>query len=141
MTREAIVALVDAWINALARHDVPALMSLYTDDCVVESRLAAGTVQGRTANAELFRVFFGAFADVRIVPEELLIDGDRVVQIGMLSGTVTGTLMGAPATGKPASVPIVHVFRLQGDRIAYERRIYDFTGLLVQAGVLKAKPV
>jgi len=26
-------------------------------------------------------------------------------------------------------------------QIAHERRIYDFTGLLIQIGVLKAKPV
>jgi hypothetical protein len=29
---------------------------------------------------------------------------------------------------------------LRGCQIARERRIYDFTGLLVQVGVLKTKP-
>jgi len=29
---------------------------------------------------------------------------------------------------------------IERERIVEERRIYDFTGLLVQVGVLKAKP-
>jgi len=29
---------------------------------------------------------------------------------------------------------------LRNGKIVHERRIYDFTGLLVQIGVLKAKP-
>jgi hypothetical protein len=32
------------------------------------------------------------------------------------------------------------LFSFEDDRIAYEFRIYDFTGILVQLGVLKAKP-
>jgi hypothetical protein len=29
---------------------------------------------------------------------------------------------------------------MEGELIAHETRIYDFTGLLVQVGVLRAKP-
>ena len=32
------------------------------------------------------------------------------------------------------------VFEIRGRQIVRERRIYDFTGLLLQIGVLKAKP-
>jgi hypothetical protein len=34
----------------------------------------------------------------------------------------------------------VSVCTLKGGKIQHERRIYDFTGLLIQIGVLKAKP-
>ena len=34
----------------------------------------------------------------------------------------------------------VLVFELRDGKITHERRLYDFTGLLVQVGVLKAKP-
>ncbi|MBP1606970.1 MAG: hypothetical protein H6Q08_2344, partial [Acidobacteria bacterium] len=34
----------------------------------------------------------------------------------------------------------VFLLRLRGGAIAEERRIYDFTGLLTQIGVLRAKP-
>ena len=35
---------------------------------------------------------------------------------------------------------MVFLFEFQDGRIVRERRIYDFTGLLVQIGVLSAKP-
>jgi predicted ester cyclase len=51
-----------------------------------------------------------------------------------------GGFMGLPPTGKPFRLPIVHFYEFQDGHILPERRIYDFTGLLVQIGVLKAKP-
>jgi hypothetical protein len=34
----------------------------------------------------------------------------------------------------------VRLFTMRDGRIAHERRYYDFTGLLIQIGILKAKP-
>jgi hypothetical protein len=34
----------------------------------------------------------------------------------------------------------VRIFEMKDDRIAYERRYYDFTGLLIQLGILRGKP-
>jgi hypothetical protein len=48
--------------------------------------------------------------------------------------------MRLPASGKRFQFTAVCVFDLRGRQIARERRIYDFTGLLMQVGVLKAKP-
>jgi len=70
----------------------------------------------------------------------LIIDGDRVVYVFTMSGTDTGGLMGMEPSGKPALVPMVFVSRVANGVIVRERRIYDFTGMLVQIGVLKAKP-
>jgi hypothetical protein len=33
------------------------------------------------------------------------------------------------------------MFTLKSGQIAHERRVYDFTGMLIQIGLLKAKPV
>ena len=48
--------------------------------------------------------------------------------------------MGLAPTGKPFRIPIVYLFTFDDRFIVHERRIYDFTGMLVQIGVLKAKP-
>jgi len=37
-------------------------------------------------------------------------------------------------------LPMVFVCRVADGFVTHERRIYDFTGMLVQLGVLKAKP-
>jgi hypothetical protein len=36
---------------------------------------------------------------------------------------------------------MVFVYELKDGKIVHERRIYDFTGLLIQIGVLKVKPI
>jgi hypothetical protein len=34
----------------------------------------------------------------------------------------------------------MRLFEMQDGLIAYERRYYDFTGLLIQLGILRGKP-
>jgi predicted ester cyclase len=70
-----------------------------------------------------------------------VIDGERAVWIGEVHGTDTGGFMGLAATGKPFQLPIVMVCTLKDGVIVREQRIYDFTGMLVQIGLLKAKPL
>ncbi len=57
-----------------------------------------------------------------------------------LAGTDLGGFMGLAPTGKPFRITIVFLFTFDDRHIVHERRIYDFTGMLVQIGVLKAKP-
>jgi hypothetical protein len=45
-----------------------------------------------------------------------------------------------PPTGRRIEVAGAFIYRLHNGLIAHERRILDFTGLLVQVGVLRAKP-
>ena len=139
MTREEIVSLFSRRAVAQGDHDVEGLASLYAESCVVESPLG-GTHQGRDAIAQVLRTFFDAFPDAELSQEDLIIDGDRVVQVGTLSGTDTGGLMGMAPSRRPALVPMVMVCHVANGLIVHERRIYDFTGMLVQIGVLKAKP-
>jgi ketosteroid isomerase-like protein len=49
--------------------------------------------------------------------------------------------MGLRPTGKLFRVPIVWVLQVKDGQFVHVRAIYDFTGLLVQIGALKAKPV
>ena len=139
MTRDAIVDLFDRRMRATNEHDIETLADLYAEDAVVESPLG-GTHQGRAAIASVIGAFFGALSDATLTQDDLIIDGDHVVQVVTMSGTDTGGLMGMAPSGKPALLPVVFVCRVDNGLIAHERRIYDFTGMLVQIGVLKAKP-
>ena len=141
MTREEIVNLFNQRHDAYARLDAEALAGDHAEDCVLESPAAGGTISGREAIAKVYRAWFGGFPDVTVDWNDLLIDGDRVVQTATMSGTDTGGFMGLPPTGKRFGFPIVYMFTLQDGLIAHERRVYDFTGMLIQIGLLKAKPV
>ena len=140
MTREAIVQFFARRQALYNQLDAAGLAAVHTEDCVLDSPLA-GTVVGRTAIEKVYRALFTSFPDFRIDPTDLIIDGDRAVQIGMLSGTDAGGFMGLPPTGKPFRFPAVFVFAVNDGLITHMQVVYDFTGWLIQIGNLKAKPV
>lgn len=139
MTRAEILALLDERQAAVNRRDVEALTNLHAEDGVVES-LMAGTVRGRKAIGEVYRAWFAAFPDVTLTTDQLVVDEDRAVLVSTVSGTDRGGFMGLPPSHKPFRLPIVFVHTFKDGKISHARHIYDFTGLLVQIGVLKARP-
>jgi steroid delta-isomerase-like uncharacterized protein len=142
VTREDIVALVTRRQQAIEGRDAAALASLYAETCVVESPTAGGPVTGRAAIVQLFQTFFvHAFPDSVATFEDPIIDGDRVTQLLNLAGTGSGSFLGLPPTGKPYRITMVLMTTVKDHHFVHERRIYDFTGLLVQIGGFKAKPV
>jgi steroid delta-isomerase-like uncharacterized protein len=140
MTHEEIVALFDRRAAAWERRDVAALAGLHAEAGVVESPIAGGVVTGRVAIAQLYEALFKAFPDATVTTEEIVIDGDRAAQVAMFAGTDAGGFLGLPASGKPFRVPLLVLLTVKDQQIVSERRIYDFTGLLIQIGVLKATP-
>jgi steroid delta-isomerase-like uncharacterized protein len=139
MTRDEIAAMFARREEAFEEMDAAALAADYAEDAVIDSP-TAGTHRGPAAAARALDGIFHAFADMTRKTEHLLIDGDRVAQVLTMEGTNLGGLMGLPASGKHFRVPAVFLYELRGDKIVRERRIYDFTGMLVQVGVLKARP-
>jgi steroid delta-isomerase-like uncharacterized protein len=139
MTREEIVAFFECRQQALNRFDAAALAALHTEEGVLDS-VMGHRVSGRHAIEQFYANLFTSFPDFRYVPEELIIDGERVVQVATFDATHNGTFMGMPATGRRVRVPGIFLFTLRDGRIERLRSVYDFTGLLVQAGVLKVKP-
>lgn len=139
MTRTEIEALVVRFQDAVGRRDVDALTKLHAEDGVVES-VMAGTVRGRAAIGDVYRMWFAAFPDVTVTTDDLVIDGDRAVLVSTVTGTDRGGFMGLPPSHKPFKVAMVRVVMFRDGCIAHDRRIYDFTGLLLQIGVLKARP-
>ena len=140
MTKQEIESLFARRMDAQNRHDFTALTALYTEDCVVESPTAGGAVNGRAGLVDVHKAWQTGFPDVVFTSTELVIDGDRVAQVMEATGTDTGGFMGLAPTGKAFRTPIVIFCTLKDGLIQRERRIYDFTGFLLQIGVLKAKP-
>ena len=120
-------------------RDLTTLASFCAEDVIVESPLA-GTTTGRESFVQGQREIFAAFPDLTLSFEPPIIDGDRVALVSENSGTHTGTVMGLPPTGRAFRFRLVFLLDLNGGLIVRDRRSYDFTGLLIQVGVLKAKP-
>jgi steroid delta-isomerase-like uncharacterized protein len=139
MTRDAISALFERRQAAFAAHDSVGLAADYTEDCVIESP-TGGVHHGRAAAERVLRTVFDAL-DVKLHQDSIIIDGDNVATVLQIEGTDGGQFLGLPPTGKSFKVPGVFLYKLRDGKISQERRIYDFTGMMVQMGLLKTKPV
>jgi steroid delta-isomerase-like uncharacterized protein len=139
MTREEITALFDRRAEYWRRHDAVALTADHSADCIVISP-TGGVLEGHDAIERIYRVWFTAFPDLTISPTELLIDGDRVMLVFIIRGTHSGDFFGLRASGRRLEATCAFLYRIANGLIVHERRILDFTGVLVQVGVLRAKP-
>lgn len=141
MTRQEVETLFARRHEAFSRRDPDAFAALYAPDAVVVSPMGGGPVRGREANVDVLRSFFRAFPDVTFTTDALLIDGTRVAEQMTMTGTDRGDFMGVPATHRPFEIAMICICEVEAGAVVRERRIYDFTGMLVQIGVLRAKPV
>ena len=140
MTREEVIAFFERRQVALDNLDAATLASDYADDCVVDSP-TGGTHTGRASVQSVYEAVFDAFLDQKTRTDHLIIDGHHVAQVLSIEGTNIGGFLGLEASGKPFRLAAVFVYELKDRQIVRERRIYDFTGMLTQIGVLKTKPV
>ncbi len=140
MTRDEIRAFFDNMQAKWASRDVDGLAAGHTVDGVVESPMF-GRLQGRVAIRDSYAALFVTFPDWDLKLQDLLVDGNRVALSSAVSATHVGDFMGIPGTNRRFMIHGVRMFELNADGlISKERRMYDFTGLLVQIGVLRAKP-
>ena len=140
MTRDDIVAFFKRREDGLNRLDAAMLATLHAENGVLESPFAGGIAEGREAIERVYQAFFTSFSTVEFRHEQLLIDGDKVAVLAHIQGTDRGGVMGLPPSDRPFTISLVSLFDMHDGLIARERRIYDFTGLLLQVGAIKAKP-
>ena len=139
MTRKEIAEFFAKRDEAWRRHDVGVLTAHHAEDGEVESPVA-GHVKGRAAIQRAYMEWFSSFPDAEYFTEHLLISRNKAAQFVKMVGMQKGDFCGLPPTGKRFEVRCAFLFVFADDKIARQIRIYDFTGLLVQLGVLKAKP-
>jgi len=141
MTREAIEALFTARAQLLRRRDSAGLAKAFAESGVAESPMF-GIVRGRPAIEAAYAELFRAFPDSNFEQQGLIIDAEKGEVAALFSWHATHTqeIFGLPPSGKTFTIHVALVSRLEGNHIAHERRIYDFTGLLIQIGVLRPRP-
>lgn len=140
LTRDDLQAIVERHLDTWQRHDVPALAGFHSPDGVVESPMY-GTRRGRTEIEDAYRAFFRSFPDARMDREAILIDPPNVAIFITVGGTQSDEFFGLRGTTKHIDIRSARFMQFNDDgSIVHERRIYDFTGVLVQLGVLRAKP-
>jgi steroid delta-isomerase-like uncharacterized protein len=113
-TGAGLLELLDRFAEAWNRHDLDALMSMMTDDCVFEASAGPDVngqrSEGTRAVRAAFAAVFDAFADARWANPRHFIAGSR----GVSEWTFTGT----HGDGRPVEVTGCDLFTFRDGRIA-----------------------
>jgi steroid delta-isomerase-like uncharacterized protein len=139
MTREEIMAFFTRREAAWRAHDAAALAADYASDGVVISP-TGGVLEGRADIERIYSIWFTAFPDLVFASTDVLVDGNRAVLVATVTGTHAGDFFGLPASGRHLQASFAFLYTLLDGVIVHEHRILDFTGVLIQVGVLKVKP-
>jgi steroid delta-isomerase-like uncharacterized protein len=130
VTTEALQAFADAW----NRHDVDALMSFMTDDCVFEASAGPDICGTRYAGREAVRVVFAevwtTFPDAHWGNARHFVQGER----GVSEWTFTGTR----ADGTRVEVHGCDLFTFRDGKIALKNS-YRRTAMLHSTSTLSAR--
>ena len=121
------------------RRDPAELTADHAPDGLVRSPMFAD-VRGREAIEASYNKLFAVFPDWTIVFDEPIVDGDRAAHPFTVRATHVGVFMGFPGTGRRFQFSGALLYTMRERLIAEERRVYDFSGLLIQLGVLRSKP-
>jgi steroid delta-isomerase-like uncharacterized protein len=88
---EVTTAFLEAFADAWNRHDVDALMSFMTEDCVFESSAGADACGTRSVGGEAVRAAFSevwsVFPDAHWANARHFVHGDRAVSEWTFTGT------------------------------------------------------
>jgi steroid delta-isomerase-like uncharacterized protein len=139
MTREEITAMFKRREAAWRGHDAATLAADHSSNAVVISP-TGGVLEGREEIQRVYQIWFTAFPDLRFEEYDFLIDNDRVALVMTVTGSHAGDFFGLPASGRHVQAVCAFLYTLRNGEIVHERRILDFTGVLIQVGVLRAKP-
>jgi predicted ester cyclase len=74
----------------------------------------------------------------RILPQEMVAEGDRVSVRARVSGVHQGPLMGIPPTGKPVEFTMFVTYKVQGGKIVDHWMLSDNLAVLQQIGAIPA---
>jgi steroid delta-isomerase-like uncharacterized protein len=106
---------------------------LLAPDYVNHSPGMPGQPEGVKAVVSMFRA---GMPDLRVVIEDMIAEGDKVVMRYRIEGTHEGELFGVPATGRRVSIESITVERVSGSKIREHWRVTDTLDMMQQLGAI-----
>ena len=129
---EVVSRFIEEFKNKANQEIVDELMSPDFVHHLTDPRLP----EGREAIKLLGQSIVAGFPDVHASVQDLLADGDKVIERTQTSATHTGEFNGIPPTGRQVGWTEMHIYRLEGGKIVEMWSEIDLLGLLVQLGAI-----
>jgi predicted ester cyclase len=134
MPIDSVIEYERIWVDGLNRGDASAADEAFRPDCIVHVTGVAEPLRGVGQWKEFIAGFLRAFPDFHLTIEHQLIQGDLVAFRWHATGTHTGPLGPAPATGKRVAVDGLILDRVVGGKVQERWEQFDQSLMLQQLG-------
>jgi predicted ester cyclase len=133
MSPEDNKALVRRYRQAHNSNNLAALDDIVAAD-IISHNVLPGLPSGLEGGKMAHMGFAAAFPDGQVTTEDLIAEGDKVVERFSFHGTNTGSFMGAPPTNKKVTSSGISIFRIANGKIVEHWGENDALGTLQQLG-------
>jgi predicted ester cyclase len=134
---EANKAIVRRYREAHNTNNMDALDEIVAADLISHNMLP-GLPPGLAGGKMAHQGFRAAFPDGQTSTEDLIAEGDKVVERYSFHGTNTGSFLGAPPTGRPVQSSSISIYRIVNGKIVEHWGENDVIGVMVQLGLMPA---
>src|SRR2546429_1453723 len=136
MSTEENKAIVRRYQEAYNSNNLDALNKVVAPDFVSHS-LAPGLPDGLQGGNLTHEMAMAAMPDYKVSIEDVIAEGDRVVESFTMTGTHTGAeFLGLPPSGRQINVTGISIFRLANGKFVEHWANEDALGLVQQLGAV-----
>jgi predicted ester cyclase len=137
MSAEENKAIVRKYRAAHNQNNLDALDAIVAQDVISHAALP-GLPSGLAGGKMAHQVFLGSFSDLQTTTEDLIAEGDKVVEHYLARGTQTGEFMGAPPSGKKFEAESMVIYRIANGKIVETWGLNDVQAVMMQLGLMPA---
>ena len=138
MSTEENKTIIRRWIeDAWGKGDLAALSEIAAAD-LVDHNATPGLPPGAEGQKAIILMLRSAFPDGTNTLEDVIVEGDKVVDRHTFRGTHTGEFFGIPPTGKQVMFTAMEITRIANGKIMEIWHQEDLMGLMQQLGAIPA---
>jgi steroid delta-isomerase-like uncharacterized protein len=136
MSTEDNKALMRRWYEEVFNQKNIAAIDEFVAPNVVDHLVPPGMPGGIEGTRQGVNMYLTAFPDLHLTIEDMIAEGDKVVDRQTARGTHQGAFMGIPPTGKQVTVTAMNISRIADGKIVEHWVELDTLGMLQQLGVV-----
>jgi steroid delta-isomerase-like uncharacterized protein len=129
-------AIVQAFVKEVQNDGNIDAAGKYIAEDYVEHSPMPGTPSGLDGAKSIFSMIRAGLPDHDAVIHDQVVEGDKVVTRKSFNGTHKGEFLGVPATGKPVTIDVIDIVRVNNGKIVEHWNIVDVMSVMHQIGAL-----
>jgi len=136
---EAALRIVQEELKSWESHDLDRLLTVM-DENIIYHDVTLPPAKGHAGLRAFGEGWLAAAPDFAVPVEKFIVQGNTVVTMGRITGTITAEFFGQPAPNKAFDCMYAQVAVVRNGKIVYVRDHWDSATMMRQMGWLQDQP-